>query len=170
MGTFCVCVCVVRATVGLPDLHWIWILPEHWFPQPTIHWLPSCVSTINIASLPHKLIVIFYPSSAPPWPTLIPTAQAGHFLSLLPVSLHVTLLICVFSFRYHVKQCADFYNVSSGQLAEAVAQTNEYYAGYDIRSTRIVFPNGAIDPWHALGITKDITPDLPAVFIKGNNR
>lgn len=66
-----------------------------------------------------------------------------------------------------MKQCADFYNVSAEQVAEAVAQTNEYYGGYDIRSARIVFPNGSIDPWHALGITKDITPDLPAVFIKG---
>ncbi|KAG7237200.1 hypothetical protein INR49_032698 [Caranx melampygus] len=68
---------------------------------------------------------------------------------------------------YHVKQCADFYNVSAEQLAQAVAQTNEYYGSYDIRSSRIVFPNGSIDPWHALGITQDITPALPAVFIQG---
>lgn len=72
-----------------------------------------------------------------------------------------------FPLAYHVKQCADFYNISAEQVAEAVAQTNEYYGGYDIRSSRIVFPNGSIDPWHALGITQDITPDLPAVFIKG---
>ncbi|XP_033832305.2 thymus-specific serine protease [Periophthalmus magnuspinnatus] len=72
-----------------------------------------------------------------------------------------------FPLDYQVKQCADFYNVSAEQLADAVAQTNEYYGGYDIRSSRIVFPNGSIDPWHALGITLDITPDLPAVFIKG---
>ncbi|XP_023284180.1 putative serine protease K12H4.7 [Seriola lalandi dorsalis] len=72
-----------------------------------------------------------------------------------------------FPLVYHVKQCADFYNVSAEQLAEAVAQTNEYYGGYDIRSSRIVFPNGSIDPWHALGITQDIAPSLPAVFITG---
>ncbi|XP_053278599.1 thymus-specific serine protease [Pleuronectes platessa] len=72
-----------------------------------------------------------------------------------------------FPLAYHVKQCAAYYNVSAAQLAEAVAQTNEYYGGYDIRSSRIVFPNGSIDPWHALGITKDITANLPAVFIKG---
>ncbi|XP_071328023.1 thymus-specific serine protease isoform X1 [Trachinotus anak] len=72
-----------------------------------------------------------------------------------------------FPLVYHVKQCADFYNVSAEQLAEAVAQTNEYYGGYDIRSSRIVFPNGSIDPWHALGITQDISPTLPAVFITG---
>lgn len=66
-----------------------------------------------------------------------------------------------------MQQCADFFGVSAEQLAEAVAQTNEYYGGYNIHSARIVFPNGSIDPWHALGITQDITSDLPAVFIKG---
>ncbi|KAL6105022.1 uncharacterized protein ACO6RY_06636 [Pungitius sinensis] len=72
-----------------------------------------------------------------------------------------------FPLVYHVTQCADFYNVSGEQLAEAVAQTNELYGAYDIRSTRIVLPNGSIDPWHALGVTTDISPDLPAVFIQG---
>ncbi|XP_075892988.1 thymus-specific serine protease [Nelusetta ayraudi] len=72
-----------------------------------------------------------------------------------------------FPLPYHVKQCADFYNVSAKQLAEAVAQTNEYYGAYNIRSSRIVFPNGSIDPWHVLGITRNISTVLPAVFIKG---
>ncbi|MED6274835.1 hypothetical protein CHARACLAT_020454 [Characodon lateralis] len=72
-----------------------------------------------------------------------------------------------FPLGYQVKQCASFYNISAEEVAEAVAQTNEYYGGYDIRSSRIVFPNGSIDPWHALGITQDITAELPAVFIKG---
>lgn len=72
-----------------------------------------------------------------------------------------------FPLEYYVKQCAHFYNVSSEQLTKAVAETNEYYGGYNIRSSRIVFPNGSIDPWHALGITRDISSELPAVFIKG---
>ncbi|XP_020492543.1 thymus-specific serine protease [Labrus bergylta] len=72
-----------------------------------------------------------------------------------------------FPLVFHVQQCADFYNVSAEQVAEAVAQTNEYYGSYGISSSRIVFPNGSIDPWHALGITQGTNPDLPAVFIKG---
>lgn len=80
----------------------------------------------------------------------------------------VTSVLRVFICSYQVKQCAEFYNISAQQIAEAVLQTNEYYGGYDIRSSRIVFPNGSIDPWHALGITEDITSSLPAVFIKGN--
>lgn len=68
-----------------------------------------------------------------------------------------------------MKQCEQFYNISADLVAEAVAQTNEYYGGYDIRSSKIVFANGDVDPWHALGITQDITQDLPAVFIQGEN-
>uniref|UniRef100_A0A3Q3WZB5 Uncharacterized protein n=1 Tax=Mola mola TaxID=94237 RepID=A0A3Q3WZB5_MOLML len=61
-----------------------------------------------------------------------------------------------FPLQYQVKQCANFYNVSAEVLAEA-----------NIRSSRIVFPNGSVDPWHASGITQNITPDLKAIFIKG---
>lgn len=71
-----------------------------------------------------------------------------------------------FPLKYHLKQCNDIYNLNSS-VADAVQQTNEEYGGYDIRSTRIVFPNGSIDPWHALGVISNITDELPAVFIKG---
>uniref|UniRef100_A0A672NEF7 Putative serine protease K12H4.7 n=1 Tax=Sinocyclocheilus grahami TaxID=75366 RepID=A0A672NEF7_SINGR len=71
-----------------------------------------------------------------------------------------------FPLHYHLQQCADIYNLSTS-LDDAIQQTNEEYGGYDIRTTRIVFPNGSIDPWHALGVTRDITSDLLAVFIKG---
>ncbi|XP_035768122.1 thymus-specific serine protease [Neolamprologus brichardi] len=74
-----------------------------------------------------------------------------------------------FPLVYFLKQCTNFYNISAEQVAEAVTQTNEYYGAYDIRSSRIVFPNGSIDPWHALGVTQDISADLPAIFIKGTS-
>lgn len=91
------------------------------------------------------------------------------FSFLFPFPFDVASFCClpVFSSSYQVKQCADFYNVSAKQLAEAVAQTNEYYGAYNIRSSRIVFPNGSIDPWHVLGITRNISTVLPAVFING---
>lgn len=34
-------------------------------------------------------------------------------------------------------------------------------------ATNIIFPNGSIDPWHALGITSNISDSLIAVFITG---
>ncbi|XP_041127209.1 putative serine protease K12H4.7 [Polyodon spathula] len=52
-------------------------------------------------------------------------------------------------------------------VADAVMQTNENYGDYDITSSQIVFPNGSIDPWNMLGITKDINDDLPTIFVKG---
>lgn len=53
------CACLDRETVGLPDLCWIWILPEHRFTQPAVCWLPSCVSTANMASKAHTFNCIF---------------------------------------------------------------------------------------------------------------
>ncbi|XP_028975001.2 thymus-specific serine protease isoform X2 [Esox lucius] len=72
-----------------------------------------------------------------------------------------------FGLQYHVEQCLDIFNISTKTLYAGVDQTNENYGSYDIRATRIVFPNGSIDPWHALGITSSISDDLPAIFIKG---
>ena len=35
---------------------------------------------------------------------------------------------------------------------------------------QIVFPNGSIDPWHALGIVKNVSSTEQAIFIEGNFR
>lgn len=32
---------------------------------------------------------------------------------------------------------------------------------------QIVFPNGSIDPWHALGIVKNVSSTEQAVYIQG---
>lgn len=66
-----------------------------------------------------------------------------------------------------MKQCSDIFNISVDELVSAVSQTNEFYGGFSLVSSRIVLPNGSVDPWHALGVTWDLTPELPAVFIKG---
>ncbi|KAK6296111.1 hypothetical protein J4Q44_G00338240 [Coregonus suidteri] len=69
--------------------------------------------------------------------------------------------------RYHVEQCQDNFNISAKTLYSGIDQTKKNYSSYNIRATRIVFPNSSIDPWHALGITSSISDDLPAIFIKG---
>ncbi|XP_023595885.1 thymus-specific serine protease-like [Trichechus manatus latirostris] len=48
-----------------------------------------------------------------------------------------------------------------------VMSTNLYYRGFNVRGSKIIFSSGSFDPWHILGITKDISKDLPAIFIKG---
>lgn len=53
-------------------------------------------------------------------------------------------------------------------LEKAVERTNIIYGALNIPTTRIVFVHGSIDPWHALGITKSMRKESPAVYIKGN--
>ena len=68
-----------------------------------------------------------------------------------------------------MKWCELIFNISSDSVAASVAATNDYYGGKDIPKnvTNIVFPNGSIDPWHALGVTESISESLIAIFIKG---
>ncbi|MEE6510932.1 hypothetical protein FKM82_031266 [Ascaphus truei] len=74
-----------------------------------------------------------------------------------------------FPLSYHVQQCSDIYdpafNIST--VTDSVQQTNEYYGGFNIKGSRIVFPNGLIDPWHALGINSDLGSDLFAIPMPG---
>ncbi|KAL2096293.1 hypothetical protein ACEWY4_008441 [Coilia grayii] len=72
-----------------------------------------------------------------------------------------------FPLPYHLQQCEDIFNMSAGGVEVCVRDTNECYGGYGLRATRIVFPNGSIDPWHALSVTQDLSTAMPAIFIKG---
>ena len=67
------------------------------------------------------------------------------------------------------KVCYDVFNITQSAVLQSVYKTNSYYGGKDIPTnvTNIVFPNGSIDPWHVLGITQNITDQLPAIFING---
>ena len=57
-------------------------------------------------------------------------------------------------------------------MAANVAATNVAYGGDrpDLLSppaTRIMYPNGDVDPWHGLSILKPPTPALPALLVAG---
>lgn len=81
------------------------------------------------------------------------------------------LFSCVFFFSYHIQQCADIYGAefNLSMVSAAVQQTNENYGGFNIHSSRIIFPNGLIDPWHALGITRSLSTDVVAIPMQGNS-
>lgn len=69
-----------------------------------------------------------------------------------------------------LKTCSAVYNISPDDVTAAVAATNDLYGGRDnipSNATNIVFPNGSIDPWHALGVLDPLSPNLPAIFING---
>lgn len=40
----------------------------------------------------------------------------------------------------------------------------------DGRGTRVIFPNGEIDPWHALGVLEAPSPQLPTIYVQGEAR
>ena len=68
-----------------------------------------------------------------------------------------------------LKTCSEVYSISAIAVYDAVAATNKYYGGRDNipkNSTNIVFPNGSIDPWHALGVLQS-SGSLVAVYING---
>jgi hypothetical protein len=48
-----------------------------------------------------------------------------------------------------------------------VKRTNTMYGALNLQATRVVSVHGSIDPWHALGITRTIKEDSPAIFIRG---
>jgi hypothetical protein len=63
--------------------------------------------------------------------------------------------------------CEDLFKIDATRVGELVDWTNTYYGGKNVVGTRIVFPNGSIDPWHALSITTSISSNLPAIYIIG---
>ena len=69
---------------------------------------------------------------------------------------------------WYEQQCVDIFGpqFNASTIATNVAWTNTYYGGKDVEGSNIVFPNGSIDPWHALGIIADIAPTENAVFIQ----
>uniref|UniRef100_G3U346 Serine protease 16 n=1 Tax=Loxodonta africana TaxID=9785 RepID=G3U346_LOXAF len=70
---------------------------------------------------------------------------------------------------YFVQQCSDLFGPEFDYdlINTGVMSTNAYYGGFNVTGSKIIFSNGSFDPWHPLGITKDISKDLPTVFIKG---
>ena len=66
--------------------------------------------------------------------------------------------------------CADVYGsrFTPDLLESGVRFTNTMYGARGIPASKIVFPNGAIDPWHALGVVRQdqVAADSLVLFIK----
>lgn len=65
--------------------------------------------------------------------------------------------------------CRKIFNVTVAHTSEYIIHTNAYYGGKDIDKnvTNIIFPNGSIDPWHALGVISNISDSIVAIYIQG---
>lgn len=88
---WCCVVCVVRKTVGLPDLHWIWILSEHWFTQPAIYRLPTAVSALCLDSQSQK------------WsPVSIGIQNALSISIYVPISIRLCIILLLSCFLFQL--------------------------------------------------------------------
>ncbi|XP_038049891.1 thymus-specific serine protease-like [Patiria miniata] len=74
-----------------------------------------------------------------------------------------------FPVSFSLQQCSDIYGKQFNKttLTQGIARTNTNYGAKGIRATKVIFPNGSIDPWHYLGITKDVSETETAVYING---
>lgn len=73
--------------------------------------------------------------------------------------------------EFYIQQCQDIfgqgYNLTL--LQDSVKNTNINYGGYGFEGSRVVFVNGQIDPWHALGFYSNPPNEYTyTVFIEGN--
>lgn len=74
-----------------------------------------------------------------------------------------------FPVEFFVKQCVDIYGPKFDKkfIQKSIDETNSIYGSTDLQVTNVVFPNGLIDPWHALGILKKINPSATPIVIPG---
>lgn len=69
--------------------------------------------------------------------------------------------------KFSLDQCRDAFGLID---PPRISATNHIYGGRNLPAwgpSNILFVNGNIDPWHALSITKSISPSLTTVFING---
>ena len=76
----------------------------------------------------------------------------------------------LFPISRQVQQCIDVFGITADQLTEHVAWSNSNYGSVGIKGSRIIFPNGNIDPWHALSVLPgdvNIEPSVIPILING---
>jgi hypothetical protein len=69
--------------------------------------------------------------------------------------------------------CQDVFGVDQNSIQFNIDATNDLYGGANIPATgptNILFVNGNVDPWHALGVTQDISDSLTAILIDGGGK
>ncbi|CAJ1405315.1 unnamed protein product [Effrenium voratum] len=73
--------------------------------------------------------------------------------------------------------CRLLFDISPEEVRENIESTNSFYGGADIdapwidwnavKATRVVFPNGEVDPWHWEGCLVSPRPSVDTIFVKG---
>ncbi|XP_078517213.1 thymus-specific serine protease-like [Lissotriton helveticus] len=69
--------------------------------------------------------------------------------------------------KSQVDLCSQVFGIAADTVEASVQFTNEYYGADHPKSSRIIFVNGNIDPWHALSVLKNQSHSELAIFING---
>ncbi|NP_001089218.1 uncharacterized protein LOC734265 precursor [Xenopus laevis] len=65
--------------------------------------------------------------------------------------------------------CFQIFQVPTESVLQSVQFTNEFYGADFPKSSRIIFVNGDVDPWHALSVLKNQSRSEIAIFINGTS-
>lgn len=70
--------------------------------------------------------------------------------------------------EWNLKPCQLLFGISPEQVQENIHKTNEFYKGILYpNTTRTIFPNGEVDPWHWESVLEHPNPEIDTIFIKG---
>ena len=74
-----------------------------------------------------------------------------------------------FPLQFFTQMCADVFGAKFNQdlLNRGIDLTLTEYGGLNPSVSNVVFVHGSLDPWHALGITKDLSSSSTAILIPG---
>jgi len=70
------------------------------------------------------------------------------------------------SLDYFMDICSEVFQLSADQIEAAILATNVVYGGKAYNGSYVVFVNGKIDPWHALGITEGDSENNSVLFMQ----
>ncbi|KAG8448823.1 hypothetical protein GDO86_015771 [Hymenochirus boettgeri] len=65
--------------------------------------------------------------------------------------------------------CSQVFQVPTESVLQSVQFTNEFYGADRPKSSRIIFVNGDVDPWHALSVLKNQSHSEIAILINGTS-
>ncbi|KAM4696385.1 thymus-specific serine protease [Rhinophrynus dorsalis] len=65
--------------------------------------------------------------------------------------------------------CSQIFQIPTESVHQSVQFTNEFYGADHPKSSRIIFVNGDVDPWHALSVLKNQSHSEIAIFINGTS-
>lgn len=68
---------------------------------------------------------------------------------------------------FFVQQCVDIFGSKFNKhfIERSIDFTNSFYGGFNLTLSNVLFPNGLIDPWHALGVLHPINPTAQPLII-----